>query len=161
MKKILFIFMLCEIVMLGNAQAQYDTVYFRSNKIEINDTGFINLLVSVIKDDTICAAFQKCNFYSMEVYKTDDFIEVKITMLPKILKWASRAAGHFFLEESLFFIDGDFEDFASKTTSTKRFYYKPFNPNVINPDIYEREFCVMILRHEDNRWRFVEERVNY
>jgi len=161
MKKTILIIMLCEFVMLGKAQSQYDTVYFQSNKIEINDTNFINILVSVLNDNTICADFRKYNFYSMEVYKVDGYVEVNLVMLPKILKWASRAAGHFFIDGSLFFIDGDFEDFASKTASTRRFYYKPFNPNIISPDVFEQEFCVMILRCEDGRWRFVEERVNY
>ncbi len=147
--------------MLGNAQAEYDTVYFQSNKIEINDTSFINIIVSVLKSDALCAGFRKYNFYSMEVYKGVGFTEVKLTMLPKVLKWASKAAGHFFIEKSLFFIDGDFEDFAIITRSTKKFYYIPFNPNIISPDVFEQEFCVMILRYEDSRWRFVEERINY
>ena len=161
MKKIIYICVLCYIIMFGNAQTEYDIVYFRSNKIEIYDTSFFNLLVSVLKDDTKCAGFRKYNYYSMEVYKIDAFTEVKITMLPKVLKWASTAAGHFFMEKSIFFIDGDFEDFASITKSTKKFYYKPFNPNKVSLDVYEQEFCVMILRYEDDRWRFVEERVNY
>lgn len=164
MKKLLIIIVLCDIVMLGNAQAEYDTVYFRSNKIEVNDTSFINNLVSILNEDTICTSYTKYSFYSMQVFKTDSNIEVVITMLPRVLKWASTAAGYFFIGKSLFFIKGDLtEEFAHITKSTKRFYYKVPNPNVIQSDFEARiqEFCVIVMRLENGRWRFVEERMNY
>ena len=164
MKKIIIVFLLCGFIVPGNAQASYDTVYFRSNKIEIIDTGFKKILSSVIEEDTICMHFQKYNTYSVIVEKTDSVIDIHITMVPRVLKWASKAAGYFFIGKTLFFIDGDLaEDFANITSSQKRFYYKIPNPNAwpFDPEACVQEFCVIMLRFENNKWHFVEERENY
>ena len=160
MKKLLIIFLLNIIIVFADAQPEYriDTIYFTSNKIEIKDSNFINLFDSLKTNDIICNNYQKNNFYSMIIDKIDDNVfEAYITMVPRILKWTSTAQGYFYICNSLFFIKGDLPDnFASITNSKKRFFYK------IDPtDAYIQEFCVIILRFENNKWYFIEERQNY
>lgn len=160
MKKLLIIFLLNIIIVFADAQPEFrvDTVYFTSNKIEIKDSNFINLFDSLKKNDIICNNYQKYNFYSMIIDKFDDNVfEVHITMVPGILKWTRTAQGYFYIGESLFFIKGDLSDnFAIITNSKKKFYYK------IDPaKAIIQEFCVIVLRFENNKWCFIEERQNY
>ena len=159
MKNILIICLLNIIFVFAEAQPEFrvETVYFTSNKIEIKDSNFINLFDSLKKNDIICKLYQKYNFYSMIIDKNDDNVfEAHITMVPGILKWTRTAQGYFYIGESLFFIKGDLPDnFAIITNLKKKFYYKIDPTKAIT-----QEFCVIILRFENNKWYFIEERQN-
>lgn len=155
MKKVLFFFMLYHAIAFVKAQEQSDTIYFKSNRIEFIDSNFINAVAPILTEGTICHGYQKNNIYAIEVTKIDTTLEAKVTMLPRILEWCSRAKGYFYVENSLVFIDVDIDDFANITNSAKKFFY------TIPKRLQNQEFCIIIIRFENNRWHFVEERQNY
>jgi hypothetical protein len=165
----------------------YDTIYFKKNKIEITDTNFVSQLDLLLKNSNICKGYKNYNTYSIQICKidttnkfgkyaylfpqnidttdtTNTIYEAIITMV-SIGKWQSKSKGYFYINKSLFFIDGDFPDnFANTTKSKKRFFYKIPKPNkkgLILLDSSNEEFCLLVLHLKNGEWKFIEERQNY
>ncbi len=175
--------------MSGNSQILYDTIYFKTNKIEVQDSNFIDILESLLKDNNTCKSYRNHSIYGVQIYKIDttknihsiiysipdivekydidttqNVYEAKITMLSNTGIWCSRAKGYFYINKSLFFIDGDFpNDFANITKNKKSFYYKVQKPNKDGFMLLENNVnaCVLILHFKNGKWNFIEERRDY